>query len=134
MSKRPRTLVLFAGLFSLVATACNDVPVEPFEAAAAEQLATPATPSATPSTTTPSPKPVPLPQLPRGGRRLFPDHQLVAFVGAPGAPALGPLDSNLTERAQRLERLAASYRHGRIALPVMELIVVTAQGAPGRSP
>ncbi|MFI5735266.1 hypothetical protein ACIA49_34460 [Kribbella sp. NPDC051587] len=85
--------------------------------------------------TTPSPQPKPQPkppvQLPRGGRRLLPDHQLVAFVGAPGSPALGPLDSNLDERASRLERLAASYRGGRTALPVLELIVVTAQGAAG---
>jgi hypothetical protein len=56
---------------------------------------------------------------------------LVAFVGAPGAPALGPLDGNLEERARRLERLATSYRGGRTVLPVMELIVVTAQGAAG---
>jgi hypothetical protein len=56
----------------------------------------------------------------------------VAFVGAPGSPALGPLDSNLDERARRLERLATAYRSGRQILPVMELIVVTAQGAPGR--
>ncbi|WP_148256673.1 hypothetical protein [Kribbella flavida] len=76
-------------------------------------------------------KPKPLPQLPRGGRKLFPAHQLVAFVGAPGAPALGPLDSNLDERARRLERLAAAHRGGRTPLPVMELIVVTAQGAGG---
>jgi len=70
-------------------------------------------------------------ELPRGGVRLFPEHQLVAFVGAPGSPALGPLDDNLDERAARLERLAASYRGGRRILPVMELIVVTAQGAAG---
>src|SRR4051812_20866384 len=91
------------------------------------------------ATVSPSLSPVPQPsarrptpaQLPRGGRRIFPAHQLVAFVGAPGSPALGPLDSQLDERARRLERLATSYRAGRAVLPVMELIVVTAQGAPG---
>jgi hypothetical protein len=82
----------------------------------------------------PRPRPTqqPLAQLPRGGRQIFPAYQLVAFVGAPGSPALGPLDSNLDERARRLERLASSYGRGRRILPVLELIVVTAQGAPGR--
>ncbi|WP_112248898.1 hypothetical protein [Kribbella monticola] len=104
---------------------CSDVPPE---LPASEQLANqPA--AATPKPTPPAP---PLAQLPRGGRRIFPAHQLVAFVGAPGSPALGPLDADLDERARRLERLAASYRGGRSALPVMELIVVTAQGAAGR--
>lgn len=92
-----------------------------------------AEPSVSPTPSVPpTPKPKPLPQLPRGGRTLFPAHQLVAFVGAPGAPALGPLDSNLEERARRLEKLATAYRGGRTILPVMELIVVTAQGAAGR--
>jgi len=105
---------------------CADVPAD----VAADQLSQPSTqPSET--ATTPKPTPKPLPQLPRGGRRLLPDHQLVAFVGAPGSPALGPLDSNLDERAARLEKLAASYRGGRKTLPVMELIVVTAQGSAG---
>jgi hypothetical protein len=92
-----------------------------------------ATPAKSPAKELVAPTPAPvLPQLPRGGRRILPDHQLVAFVGAPGSPALGPLDSNLEERAARLERLAWAYRGGRRILPVMELIVVTAQGAPGR--
>ncbi|MFI5734045.1 hypothetical protein ACIA49_28275 [Kribbella sp. NPDC051587] len=90
-----------------------------------------AQPSAVASSPKPSPKAVEL-QLPRGGRRIFPGHQLVAFVGAPGSPALGPLDADLDERAQRLEQTATSYSKDRRALPVMELIVVLAQGSAGR--
>jgi hypothetical protein len=110
---------------------CSDVEAADMSAVGTK-VAT-ATPGRTPVTQSPTPAPAPvLPQLPRGGRRILPDHQLVAFVGAPGSPALGPLDSNLEERATRLDRLASSYRGGRRILPVMELIVVTAQGAPGR--
>jgi hypothetical protein len=106
---------------------CSDVPPD---LPATEQLAErPAAAAVTPKPTPSAPPPA---QLPRGGRRIFPAHQLVAFVGAPGSPALGPLDSHLDERARRLERLATSYRAGRVSLPVMELIVVTAQGAAGR--
>ncbi|GAB2650737.1 hypothetical protein [Kribbella swartbergensis] len=127
----PKRLLCLAALLLSSTVGCSDIPAD---VAAADQLKPSATgptharPTASP---TPTPRATPLPQLPRGGRRLFPTYQLVAFVGAPGAPALGPLDSNLDERARRLERLAASYRGGRVAQPVMELIVTTAQGAPG---
>ncbi|WP_344171182.1 hypothetical protein [Kribbella lupini] len=120
-----RVLVLLL-LFSL-AVGCSDVEADIANGTAKKPG--PSAPAAPPQP--PKPKPKPLPQLPRGGRTLFPTHQLVAFVGAPGAPALGPLDSNLDERARRLEKLATSYRGGRTILPVMELIVVTAQGAAG---
>ncbi|TDD22295.1 hypothetical protein E1218_19535 [Kribbella turkmenica] len=126
----PKRLVCLAALLALSA-GCSDIPAD--RAAADEVESRPAPSTATPAATpTPAPRPAPpLPQLPRGGRRLVPAYQLVAFVGAPGSPALGPLDGNLDERARRLERLAASYRGGRVAQPVMELIVTTAQGAPG---
>ncbi|WBQ03501.1 hypothetical protein [Kribbella sp. CA-293567] len=126
------------GLFAVVLlltsalASCSDVPAS---LPATEQLAAPSTPSTPPLSPTPTPKPQPQPkaaELPRGGRQLFPAHQLVAFVGAPGSPALGPLDRDLDVRVRRLERLGASYRDGRTVLPVMELIVVTAQAAPGR--
>lgn len=113
-------------------TGCADTsPRSARDQAAAEGNSSSTTPSVTPTSAAP-PKPAPLPQLPRGGRVLLPAHQLVAFVGAPGAPALGPLDSNLDERARRLDKMASVYRGDRTALPVMELIVVTAQGAGGR--
>jgi hypothetical protein len=127
MQKHLCFLIVLSSALGLAA--CSDVPAEQprSEHLVEHPMVATMTPSPTPSATA-----VPLPQLPRGGRQIFPAHQLVAFVGAPGSPALGPLDSNLDERAQRLERLATSYRNGRRILPVMELIVVTAQGAPGR--
>ncbi|NEA34659.1 hypothetical protein G3I17_23810 [Streptomyces sp. SID13031] len=92
---------------------------------------------------TPSLKPVPRPaasmpapaadgQLPRGGRQLFPKYQLVGYVGLPGSPALGPLDKDLDAKADKLEALAKSYALGRTPLPVLELIVVVANGSPGK--
>lgn len=94
------------------------------------------------STPTPSARPTPtasaLPappaegELPRGGRQIFPKHQLVAYVGLPGSPALGPLDKNLDAKAAQLETLARSYAGGRTPLPVMELIAVVANGHAGK--
>jgi hypothetical protein len=116
-------------LICSLAVGCADVEAEVSASDRPAKKPSPSAPAA--PVQPPKPKPKPLPELPRGGRTLFPAHQLVAFVGAPGAPALGPLDSNLEERARRLEKLATSYRGGRTILPVMELIVVTAQGAGG---
>ncbi len=89
----------------------------------------PATPNETPRSPTATPQE--LSGLPRGGRTVFPQHRLVAYVGMPGAPALGPLDSNLDARAARLERVARAYAAGREPLPVMELIAVVAMSRRG---
>jgi hypothetical protein len=72
------------------------------------------------------------PELPRGGRKLFPDYQLVGFCGTPGAgPALGRLDGNLTEKAKVVESYAEKYSGSRKILPVFELIAVVVQAAAG---
>ncbi len=71
-------------------------------------------------------------ELPRGGRQLFPKYQLVGYVGLPGSPGLGPLDKDLDTKANRLEKLARSYAAGRTPQPVMELIVVVANGHAGK--
>jgi hypothetical protein len=73
------------------------------------------------------------PELPRGGRAIFPDHRLVGFCGTPGAPALGPLDSlsSLPAKAKKLQAQAAPYAGDRKLLPVLELIAVVVQAAPG---
>ncbi|WP_427890559.1 hypothetical protein ACQHIV_00580 [Kribbella sp. GL6] len=70
--------------------------------------------------------------LPRGGRVLFPKYQLVAYVGLPGSPALGPLDKDLDAKAAKLETLARSYAAGRTPQPVLELITVVARGSRGK--
>jgi hypothetical protein len=77
-----------------------------------------------------------LPELPRGGRTLFPDYRLVGFCGTPGAPELGELQGNLPAKAKALEAQAARYANARDAddrklLPAFELIAVVVQGYPG---
>jgi hypothetical protein len=73
----------------------------------------------------------PRPELPRGGREIFPAHRLVGFCGTPGAPALGPLHANLPVKARKLEAQSAPYAGDRKILPVFELIAVVVQGAAG---
>jgi hypothetical protein len=85
-----------------------------------------------PSASISLPAPPPNGDLPRGGRQLFPKYQLVGYVGLPGSPALGPLDKDLDAKADKLEQLAKTYAFGRTPLPVLELLVVVANGNPGK--
>jgi hypothetical protein len=56
----------------------------------------------------------------------------VGFSGAPGSAAFGRLGiGNLDDRVAEIEKLARSYRAGRQALPVLELIAVVVQRYPG---
>ncbi len=76
---------------------------------------------------------VPPPELPRGGREIFPRHRVVAFYGAPQDRQLGALGiGSPAGAAARLERQARAYRpSGRPVLPAFELIAVVAAYAPG---
>lgn len=78
-------------------------------------------------------KPKPPPELPGGGRRLFPGHRIVAYYGAPGSDQLGALGIGTPDQAgQKLLAQARPYRRGgRKLLPAMELIAVVATGGPG---
>ncbi|MBO1330385.1 hypothetical protein [Streptomyces sp. VRA16 Mangrove soil] len=50
------------------------------------------------SSPTASPRPTRRrPELPRGGRRVFPEHRLVGYCGLPGAAALGRLGTGMYE-------------------------------------
>jgi hypothetical protein len=82
----------------------------------------------------PPPPPAPRPQLPGGGRELFPSHRLVGFCGTPGAPALGELWTNLPKKTKALLSLANDYAHAeaRPVLPVFELIAVIVMSYAGR--
>jgi len=79
----------------------------------------------------PSPTLTPPPQLPRGGRTIFPEHRLVGFSGGRGE-SFGRLGiGDVDERAAEIERLGVSYTtDGRTPLPVFELIAVVAHGSP----
>jgi hypothetical protein len=76
------------------------------------------------------PKP---PELPGGGRSIFPERRVVAFYGAPQARELGTLGIGSPQQAaRRLERQAREYRRpGRPVLPAFELISTIVQSDPG---
>jgi hypothetical protein len=73
------------------------------------------------------------PQLPGGGRRLFPDKRVVAFYGAPQDDALGTLGIGTPAQAgRRLLRASRPYaRKTRPVLPAMELLATVANRDPG---
>jgi hypothetical protein len=76
------------------------------------------------------PKPV---ALPRGGRRIFPEHRVVGFYGAPQSNRLGALGIGSPDRvAARLQRVARGYAtKQRRVLPAFELISTIAAEGPG---
>jgi hypothetical protein len=76
------------------------------------------------------PKP---PELPRGGRSLFPENRVVGFYGAPQNEELGALGIGTPAQAgRRLERQARAYRRpGRPVLPAFELIATIVHRTPG---
>jgi hypothetical protein len=96
----------------------------------AAPAATPPAPAAAPAPPAPPPAPPP-PELPLGGRTLFPDYRLVGYCGTPGAPALGPLLGNLTNKAKSLKTFAEKFPNDRKPLLVFELIVVVVQSWEG---
>ncbi len=76
----------------------------------------------------------PVPELPRGGRRILPDYRVVAFYGAPQADELGELGiGRPSEAGTKLNRQANAYRgKGRLpVMPAMELIATIANASPG---
>ncbi len=77
--------------------------------------------------------PIRPPELPRGGRRILPDHRVVAFYGAPQNEELGALGiGSPAEAGRRLERQARPYaRPGRPVLPAFELVSTIVHGTPG---
>jgi hypothetical protein len=86
---------------------------------------------ATASTIAPPPPPPRPKELPRGGRTIFPDYQLVGFCGTPGAYALGPLLDHPAKKSDKLLSYANQYDNGRKVLPVFELIAVVVQAGGG---
>jgi hypothetical protein len=80
----------------------------------------------------PKPKPKPPPELPGGGRELFPSHRIVAFYGAPQTVELGELGVGTPDQAGKklLKQMRAYRRGGRKLLPAMELIAVVASNSP----
>jgi hypothetical protein len=78
-------------------------------------------------------KPPKPPELPLGGRKIFPRYRVVAYYGAPQAAELGALGIGTPDAmARRLRRLAGHYeRHRRPVLLAFELLATVANAAPG---
>jgi hypothetical protein len=70
------------------------------------------------------------PELPRGGRTIFPRYRLVAYYGAPQDRELGELGIGTPDQAtRRLIKQARPYGRGRQIMPVLELITVVASAS-----
>jgi hypothetical protein len=78
-------------------------------------------------------KPPKPPELPLGGRRIFPHYRVVAYYGAPQAAALGALGIGTPDAmARRLRRLARHYeRPKRPVMLAFELLATVANADPG---
>ncbi len=72
-------------------------------------------------------------ELPGGGRRIFPEHRVVAFYGNPADEELGALGIGTpAQAAAKLKKVAKSYeRKSRPVLPCLELITTVAAASPG---
>ena len=75
----------------------------------------------------------PRPQLPWGGRRIFPDSRVVAFYGAPQNRALGILGiGRPRDAARKLRRQMRPYRRAKLPVrPAFELLATIALANPG---
>lgn len=101
------------------------------------RLLSPSTPATTPPSPSPSPSPTPtprpLPQLPLGGRRIFPNYRVVAYYGGDGGPGLGVLGAGTPDEAAaavaRQAQLFVTPR--RPVQPALELIATVALPSPG---
>jgi hypothetical protein len=96
----------------------------------ARGAAPPASRSPSPST---SPSPSVPPELPLGGRTIFPGHRVVAFYGTAGSPGLGVLgESDPDGIVPRLRAAAGGFTTPDRKLQIaFELIVSVAQRKPG---
>lgn len=106
---------------------------EPGRLATSHRSTPPSSVSPSPSPSSPATRPPRRrPELPRGGRELFPRHRLIGFCGLPGAAALGRLGiGDPRARAAEIEKVAHTYAAGREPLPVLELLAVVANATAG---
>jgi hypothetical protein len=72
------------------------------------------------------------PELPGGGRRLFPDHFVVALYGSPLTHRLGRLGLGPPSfAAEALKEQALAYKGTRRVLPALEVVATVARDNPG---
>jgi hypothetical protein len=92
------------------------------------------TPTPVPTATPAAPPPrAGRPELPLGGRSIFPEYRVVAYYGTAGAPVLGVLGESSPEGIlPRLRAAARAFGAGKRKVQVAyELIATVAQAAPG---
>lgn len=79
-----------------------------------------------------TPTPEPPPELPKGGREVFPDYRLVGYSGIKGDVNrdLGRLTGDLDEVCKEIKRVGRKYAYGRKVLPIFEMITVVVHGTP----
>lgn len=73
------------------------------------------------------------PELPQGGRRIYPGHVLVAYYGTATTPVMGVLGEDTPDRiTERLRGAARPYERSRHTVQIVyELIVTIADRTPG---
>jgi hypothetical protein len=118
-------LLVLAGTVTAGGVAVDRDPgPDPDPAPGAAPAARPATTVAVTTTTAPPP-----PELPRGGRQLFPRYRVVGFYGMQNLDVLGAGPPDVV--AQRLLKVARPYaRPGRPVMPMFELIATIAHPFP----
>lgn len=130
-----RRTVTAAGVGILALGAACSSPALPQGSGAHEAPAPPAVVAPVGTSVPPSAdsSPVPPPQLPLGGRSIFPDHLVIADYGSSGGAALGVLGvGSPDEAAEAVTRRAQLYTSfGRRVQPAMELIATVALNTPG---
>ena len=147
-----RTSAAVAALAALSLAACSSGSDKPSQAAATPSASAvpsasasssaPATASASPSASAPAATTDPAsysldnpgPELPRGGRKIFPDNMVVADYGS-AIRALGVLGEGSPDAAaKKLEKAAAKFEKpsGRKVLPAFEFIATVASASAGK--
>ena len=142
MTRTPRPRLIAGLALALSAAACSTTGSPSASLSPAGTTAAtpgPTGPAASPSavaSASPSATPTPqVPELPRGGTSIFPEHTVVMYYGTAGTGALGVLGETSPQKAaDRLEKAAAPFGKaaGTPVLPAFELITTVASGSAGK--
>lgn len=123
----PVLLVLLAAILA----ACSSGSSSPGASASGSRASSGAGQKTTVATASPTAPPAP--QLPRGGRTIFPDYRVVAYYGSGEFPGLGVLGRTPPDQTAKaiLKQASAYAPAGRRIMPAMELITTVALNSPG---
>ena len=121
---RVRSLVIVGLLSSLALASCSGTSASESGTSAGSE---------DPNANSPTASPEPPPELPKGGREVFPEYRLVGFSGVAGDPSfgLGRLTGDLDARCTEIKKIGRQYAYGRKVLPVYEHISVVVTASPG---